>query len=356
MRLVYDNIIFSLQKAGGISVYWFELIKRLSRVHDSAIYYQLDNNNIFARQLPVPTRRESVLPVSIVRCAPFLSRLPGGSIFHSSYYRVSLQRDVKNVVTAHDFTAERVPDRPRRGLNILQKRFALSRAAGIICVSQNTRDDLLALYPGTRAPITVIHNGVSEGFHPLPADAALTGRFEELRGTKVVLFVGTRDVVKNFRLAVQVLASLENGYRLVLIGGGALSEEEARLLERSLPGRFHHYLGVSEPELNLLYNKAHCLLYPSSYEGFGLPVIEAMRAGCPVVALRASSIPEVAGGAGLLADAADREEFVAKVASLEDAQLRAVQVEKGLRRAQEFSWDRCFEQTYEFYATVASQP
>ena len=104
-KINHDNVIFSLQKAGGISVYWFELLRRFTPAHNVA-NYELPNSNIFGSQLLGETELESRIPLPILRYFPFTHRLERCSIFHSSYYRVSLQRDIANITTVHDFTYE----------------------------------------------------------------------------------------------------------------------------------------------------------------------------------------------------------------------------------------------------------
>lgn len=356
MRLAYDNIVFSLQAAGGISMYWSALIRNLVHTDARVAFYESANSNVFARGLPIQAQTESRIPVPLLRYLPFTRWLREGTIFHSSYYRVALQRGVRNVVTVHDFTYERLATGARRHVHALQKRLALRNADGVICVSEKTREDLEVFYPRIRAPIAVIPNGVSEGFRPLswkPSDAPRT--CDELHGRPFVLFVGGRTHYKNFNIAVETVASIDDRLCLVLVGGGPLSETHSRLLESRLPGRHVHSVDISESTLNTLYNLAHCLLYPSSYEGFGLPLLEAMAAGCPVVALRAASIPEVVGDAALLAERPNAADFGAKVRALQNTLLRDELVAKGFARARLFSWPACFQRTYEFYESVAGR-
>jgi mannosyltransferase len=173
-----------------------------------------------------------------------------------------------------------------------------------------------------------------------------------IRSTKYILFIGTRVKYKNFDQAVMAVEMLR-GYNLVIIGGGDLRREEQSLLERSLKGRYRHLLGMPEEVLNIIYNHAFCLLYSSSYEGFGFPPLEAMQAGCPVVAVNTSSLPEVCGDAGLLVKNPEAELFYNEIISLEDSHLRHTVVEKGMTQATMFNWDRTFQKTMTFYQEIA---
>ena len=139
---------------------------------------------------------------------------------------------------------------------------------------------------------------------------------------------------------------------LLLVGGGTLTQEERTLLQKKLSGRFNHQQKVEDRQLNIFYNRAFCLLYPSSYEGFGLPLLEAMQAGCPVVSVNSSSIPEVCGSAALLARSIDAVSLGMEVDKLRDGEYRQQLIESGLNRAALFSWDSCVDKTLKFYTEL----
>ena len=136
---------------------------------------------------------------------------------------------------------------------------------------------------------------------------------EKLKSKKYILYVGDRKGYKNFDITINVFQKL-NDFIFVIVGGGDLIDDEKELLKKEC----FHYQGISTKDLNILYNNAFCLLYPSSYEGFGIPILEAMKAGCPVVSTNISSIPEVAGDAGLLVDKVEVKEFVKTILKLEN--------------------------------------
>lgn len=346
--LIFDSIIFSLQKAGGVSVYWFELLKRFQL--NEVQYFEFDNDNIFSSRLDLTTKRESRIPLKILRYLPFQKILPSYFIFHSSYYRVSLQKNIANVTTVHDFTYEYFTKGLRQKIHSWQKNFAIRHSAGIICVSENTKKDLIKFLPGVDlAKIKVIYNGVGDEFHPL-GDIEHNFGFEHLVNQNYILFVGDRSQYKNFDKAIKVVKEFPE-LSFVVVGGKPFSDQEQRLLA-GLGERFHSVKGVSGEALNWLYNHAFCLLYPSSYEGFGIPVLEAMKAGCPVVSTHYSSIPEVAGNAALLVNDITVQALNAEVTKLHDSVFRHELIEKGFKQASKFSWDKCFEETMAFYEEV----
>lgn len=350
MKIVYDNIIYALQKAGGISVYWSELSKRIAQ-HD-VDFYGYESDNIFYNNQNIKQKQESFLPIKLVRYLSFQKRLPKGTIFHSSYYRIADQKDVANIVTVYDFTYEKYCSGLPRYVHSWQKKRAINKSDGIVCISHSTKQDLLQFYPNIKEDkIKVIYLGAYESFELIesPKDE-LKKVFKELIDKQYVLYVGDRSNYKNFDIAVKTTQQIHNCI-LVIVGGGALRADEKELLQEE----YFHYQGISTKVLNILYNNAFCLLYPSNYEGFGIPILEAMKAGCPVVSTNISSIPEVAGDAGLLVDKIEAEEFVKAILKLENKGFRDEIISKGFEQAKKFSWDKCFEETLEFYKEVVGK-
>ncbi len=351
MQINYDNIIYSLQKAGGISIYWTELIKRIVK-KDNVSFYESQNSNIFRKEIVIVTKEESGINFNILRYLPFIKKLPSKSIFHSSYYRVALQKDVVNITTVHDFTYEYFRSGLAKYIHVWQKGFAIKKSDGIICVSENTKKDLIKFYPMIdESKIKVIYNGVGDEFINLENPKEyLTDEFERLKDKKYILYIGDRSSYKNFDIAVEVLKKL-NDYSLVVVGGKDFSTTELENMV-DIKDRVYHFRGIGGDKLNTLYNNAFCLLYPSSYEGFGIPISEAMKAGCPVVSTNISSIPEVAGDSGLLVDEIKVDSFKNEIKKLENNEFRSELINKGLEQSKKFSWDKCFDDTYSFYQEV----
>jgi mannosyltransferase len=350
--IYYDNLIFALQKAGGISTYWGELIRRLTRDGEDVVFKELTSlNNIVRKTLTINENqiiKETRLPKVLNRFCDvdtsYLSDKP--FIFHSSYNRITKNSKSIQVTTIHDFVHEKFYKGVRRYLHSSQKLKNINAADQIIVVSQNTKNDLLELNPNIQSNnVHVIHNGVSEDFFVLPEVQYLEISKQH---NKYILFIGSREMYKNFDFAVSVLSNLPD-FHLYIVGAQP-NNLEKRMLNNSLPNRWKAFINVSNEELNKMYNGAYALIYPSSYEGFGIPLLEAMKAGTPFVALNASSIPEVAGEAGILLDRLDKDSFIDAILSIN---LKRNQLlEKGIKQAARFSWENCYIETLALYRSL----
>lgn len=352
MNVIIDNIIFSLQKSGGISVYWFEIIDRILIQSGVKAFFVEKNKpveNLFRDQLVIDNTHIVENSNKLLR---YFSRYRTINIknrnerfiFHSSYYRtlsksVKKNNQVREVVTVHDYTYERFSSGPKKWVHSWQKNKAIAAADVVICISENTKKDLLHFSPQfSYKDIRVIYNGVSSDYYKIPEAISDST-------TTFFLFVGSRTSYKNFDFAVKAVAALDN-FHLKIVGG-QLSQKEIQLLDDYLKGRWTYVGIISNIELNICYNTAFALLYPSSYEGFGIPLVEAMKAGCPFIALQCSSITEVAGNAGFLMNTLSIDKFKEGVAFIQTN--RDEIIEKGLQQSHLYSWDKCYTEVVAIY-------
>lgn len=353
MNLIIDNIIFSLQKSGGISVVWKELLSRLlkenqiSKILSIFEYKNAITYNIFRKELEIPShilRNEPEKHLVIKRYFSPNVKYSKEDIFHSSYYRYL--KGARNITTIHDFTYEHYVKGVKQKVHSYQKKLAVLNSEKIICISNNTRDDLLRFIPQVNPEkIEVIYNGVNEGFYPVIKPQTLEGF--PYGKEEYLLFVGDRkSPYKQFNLAVGVAKSAK--MPLVIVGR-PLSQEEKKCLASI---KYHVLTGVSTKILNILYNNAFCLLYPSLYEGFGIPVIEAQRAGCPVIAGANSSITEVIGKGGIALETLDIPNILTAIQTIGQSSYRNEIIKHGLENSQRFSWNKTYEQTLNVYKSL----
>jgi len=350
MKILFDNIIFARQRVGGISVVWYELVRRFLRDGEDVHFIDFEPNcNTLRSSLDIPSRLLTVKKSGykkIHKYLPVRYRCDEPFIFHSSYYRVCSAKNAINVTTVHDFTNELF----QKGSGPLKDRWikhnAIKHSDYIICISENTKKDFLRFFPSfPEERIRVIYNGVSDKYHPTDGQPE---PICPLPPHSFLLFVGERYGYKNFDLVVETLQRYEAD---LVIVGNELSATEIESL-KAIKGTYYHAGRVGYSTLNLYYNQALALVYPSSYEGFGLPVLEAQRAGCPVIAYNASSIPEVIGYTPLLMNELTPAELISKIEMLADDKLLQEVINNGKRNAERFSWEKTYEQTSDFYKSV----
>ncbi|MGV0960279.1 MAG: glycosyltransferase family 4 protein [Limnohabitans sp.] len=346
--VLLDDLIYWLQKNGGASRYWYELSSRL--IQSGVEVYQMRRleatPNPWALALN-PERSiaagKTNIKISRYLDCSFPRELKSQKstfVFHSSHYRVPLDKTVANVVTVHDFTYEMYKSGLALAVHVWQKKRAIRHADVVICISEFTKVQLIKLYPEfADKRIEVIYHGVGVEFF------REEDRPEE--PSNEVVFLGVRDSYKRFDLAIDAARHLPD--KVLAVVGPSLSPEEKVDLDAKIPGRWKHYGRLSDEALRTLYNCAFCFVYPSDSEGFGLPLLEAMRAGCPVVCANLTVFPEIAGDAALFAAEQTGAAYAQQMARLNDTDLRAEMIAHGLERVLLFSWENCFNKTLDAY-------
>lgn len=357
MKIILDNIIYSHVKQGGVSNYWYELSKHLLLTDNEVFFYEGLNAelNFHRKLLQLPSKliikdknqyllsfSERLAKVNINENQPFL--------FHSSYYRSLPKNSIgKEVTTVHDFTHNFYSSILKKRVHNYLKFKSIKNASGIICISNNTYKDLLKFCPPQKnQKVAIIHNGVSKDFYKISDDDSKATTTLKFKKNDYILFVGGRQNYKNFDFVIDLIK--ETSIRLIVVGS-KLSDAEKNKFGNSIDN-VEVQTNVDNFKLNILYNNALALLYPSSYEGFGIPVIEAMKAGCPIIGLNKSSIPEISGSAALLLDDLNISKTKDFLKRLELASERAQIIENGLEQANKFSWEKCCSETASFYKEI----
>jgi glycosyltransferase involved in cell wall biosynthesis len=240
--------------------------------------------------------------------------------------------------------------------------MSVKRSDVAIAISQSVKEDIVRILGVQPEKVKVIYLGKHERFRPI-RDPERLSRFRTKYGLsrRVVLFVGLIEPRKNLATLVQAFASLKSlhgDFCLVLAGDYGWGCQDVLASVRRY-GIENHVLFpgfIPDGELPELYNLADVFVYPSLYEGFGLPVLEAMACGVPVVTSNVSSMPEVVGEAGLLVDPRSVEELAQGIRRvLTDATLRSQMREKGLERSELFSWEKTARETLEVYRQIAGR-
>ncbi len=367
MRVAYDHQIFDWQEYGGISRYAFEIASHISRMPgcEAAVFAPFYINRYLQRcppQLQVKGRRIARVPgtgriihsINSLIVRPLLVRYRP-DIVHETYYspRGVAPRGAKVVLTVHDMIHELFPSEFSSADHTSEhKRAAVRRADHIICDSNNTRKDLIGLLGIPEEKISVVYLG----FSLMPSIGNESTDYSEKK--PFLLYVGGRRGYKNFENVLKAIAAsprLSEGFDLVCFGGGPLTQDERALIDQ-LKLRGVRQVGGDDSILAGLYLGARALVYPSLYEGFGIPPLEAMSYGCPVVCSDVSSIPEVVGDAAETFDPYDVDSMRrAMELIVYDETMRQTLIERGRSQYKKFSWERCAQETLAVYGSVLSQ-
>jgi glycosyltransferase involved in cell wall biosynthesis len=283
-------------------------------------------------------------------------RRTGIDLLHSPAFVGPLASTCPSVVTVHDLSFLFFPQNFRAINRVYLRtltRLSVQRARRVIAVSESTKRDLVEQYGLSPAKVDVVHNGVDSGFQPLPASEVEAFRQQAGLPERFILFVGTLEPRKNVPRLVEAYARLPKGRPpLLLVGGKGWLYDKifGRVEELGLSGEVRHVGYVPAEALPLWLNAAELFVYPSLYEGFGLPPLEAMACGTAVIASNTSSLPEVVGQAGLLVDPSDTEALAAAMDEVLTDEDRRVQLaEAGPRQARGFTWQKAARHTVSAY-------
>lgn len=343
-------------------------------------FCQLDTQNSYVlyidRPCPIPLihqvnfqQKTLTLPVAQnyftwnhFRLPPELWRHPV-DIFHFPFYTMPVVRNYKSIVSIHDITYEVHPEwYSWKGLLAMRafSKFAARHADIILTCSWNTKRDIITHYGIPEDTIVVTHYGIEQRFRPLSDKAMLEGlrRQYDITAQDVILYVGsihTRRNVEQLIRAFQQISRNMPDVQLLIVGKREYPylDIETLLKELELTDRILLPGYVPDDDLPGLYNLASVSIYPSSYEGFGFPVLEAMACGTPVITSNTSSLPEVSGDAAVCIDPLNIDEIAEALSQmLRDSTLRRQYIERGLARAAQFPWERTARQTLDIYQKI----
>ncbi len=363
-QITYDHQIFATQEYGGISRYFVELATRISQFAEFEVRVlapihvnrylrdspELDVLGRYIRRPPFSSRILRNLNAPLV--ASIIRRTPTSLIHETSFAAKQLiAQHVPVVLSVYDMIHERYPGFFSRFDPAAKNKVkAVKRADHIICISESTRNDLITLLKIDPAKTSVIHLASS-------LDKTDVGSVPAAIPEPFILYVGQRRGYKNFYRALQAYSNskwLRSNFSIVCCGGGKLARSERESVRKlGIPSDRVIQVGCTDQDLAALYVNASLLLYPSLYEGFGIPLIEAMSMGCPVACSNTSSMPEIAGPAAIYFNPTDVDDMAHTIEeALESATVRERMITTGKDRAQRFSWDRCAELTRSVYLNL----
>jgi len=365
MEIFYDYQTFTLQKFGGISRYYANLINGVnaSPLNNAKIGMLYNTNNYlssynFLLNSNLGARFFKTKPSRIDKWNKQYSRFLIGNnnfdLLHPTDFNPYFLRGLKKpyVVTVHDMIYELFPQYyEKEDPTSAFKKKTTGEAEGIIAISETTKQDLIDITGISPDRIKVIYHGIQQA--PLNSKPTID------ISKKFLLFVGTRSVYKNFGMFLKCFADLATKYKelhLVCAGGGAFNADEfSSIKQLHLSDKLIQFT-ASDEELSSLYSNAIALVFPSKYEGFGYPIIEAFRAGCPVVASNISAFLEVGGQAVQYFDPDDLHSIYTSVQTvINDSELRSAKIDQGYARLLKFPLEKEVDETIEFYRQIVNQ-
>jgi glycosyltransferase involved in cell wall biosynthesis len=346
-------------RSAGVHQYMYHLLRHLAQADDGLRYTVLLGEGVLppdaaltSLQSRWPTHRAAVRVLWEQLVQPWVLRRIGADLLHAPVFVGPLLARCPVVVTIHDLSFIRFPDlfRPsnRFYLTVLT-RLSARHARRLVAVSAHAADEATRLLGVPRERVDVVYHGVDPVFRPLPSGEIAAFRRRRGLPERFVLFVGTLEPRKNLVRLVEAFARIRDGrVGLVLAGGKGWLYDDlfARVEALGLDDEVVFPGYVMNDELPLWYNAATVLGYPSVYEGFGLPVLEAQACGTPVLTSNTTALPEAAGDAALMVDPYDVEAMAAGLSwLLTDEPLRHQLRELGLAHASQFSWSRTAQET-----------
>lgn len=367
MKILYDYQIFQMQNYGGVSKYFYNLFKEFDT--DERIRYDVGldyTSNYYVSDGYKPkierlvNSKNRILRGSVNKLYELLNQRKSKSlisnndfdIFHPTYYDTYFTTNLKKpfVATIYDMNQEKLPEIfGKNSLVSNQKRLQCEYAKKIFAISENTKQDLIEIFNISEKKIIVSHLSGQLDFKDIDTNLA------KKLPLKYVLFVGERKSYKNFSLfleAINPLIKNDESLNIVCTGPKFSQLELDFFKEEKILDKIHHY-SPNEKEMFTLYNKALCFVYPSLYEGFGIPTLEAMGASCPVLISNTSSFPEVGGQAAQYFDPYDMLSIRSTIENvIYNSDIRDQMIQKGIKQQENFSWNKTAAITKSVYENI----
>jgi glycosyltransferase involved in cell wall biosynthesis len=368
MKIFFDHQIFNLQKYGGISRYFYELYNELNKERFSEITaeipilttenHYLKNSsfyNIISPKISYYNKHtKKIFNYFNYTYSYYTLRLGDYDIFHPTYYSDYFLDKIGNkpfVLTIYDMIHEKFSGEffSETDKTISKKKLLAKEADKIIAISESTKNDIIEFYDISAEKIKVIYLGNSM--------KSLNNKKNRI-DNDYILYVGNRKKYKNFKFFLKSVYEIlkRNNLSLFCAGGGKFDKGELDLINSLNLEEFVYQKDVDESELSLLYNNAEAFIFPSLYEGFGIPILESFSMGCPAILSNTSSLPEVGGEAAIYFDPRNEESIkntVEKV--INDFELRKSMIRKGYNQLEKFSWSKTAADTLELYRSVINK-
>ncbi|MGZ3770146.1 MAG: glycosyltransferase family 4 protein [Bdellovibrio sp.] len=355
MKIFFDVSTLNPQKITGVGVYMLQLLRHFNLQNDVTVIPSVKLSRFKNKQ-----KIETLLPQ--YKCKtflPFKLFSEAGSLYHGPDFKLNIKGPLKRVVTIHDMVVfEEQYNKPefyKKGIHEMTKVLNSSLDA-VIVNSEFTKSQVLRFFPQLKNKIHVTYLGCDRNKFVSSNRVSQNINLPQ----KYILFLGTLEKRKNVLgviRAFEILKSRGFNQKLVLAGAWGFGSDEIKMALENSPVKEHiiHLNYVSDNDLPELYQRADVFFFPSWYEGFGIPVLEAMSLGCPVVTSAGGALQEVCGEAAVFTNPANPDAAAQALGQiLSDRDLQSLLREKGLVRAQSFTWQKCADETIQVYKKVLS--
>ncbi|KQS94329.1 glycosyltransferase family 1 protein [Chryseobacterium sp. Leaf394] len=372
MKILLDPQIFYQQTYGGISRYYTEVFSVLSKKKGVEVILPIYNSdNAYLKETDLPAKNKSLhllyKVLSFFRISTrSLRKRKSDQLLETkfqendydvvvpTYYNPYFLEKINGkpfVLTVYDMIHELLPEYfiDDEFRVVERKALLLDKATKIIAVSHNTKKDIVKVYPHINPDkIVVVYHGTS-----IKIDSGIRVDLPE----NYVLYVGARPNYKNFKFlvrSVEPLLKKDSSLMLIAAGGGKFDDEEIAFLKGLGVEKQVVQKRFEENELGHFYKNAKCFVFPSLYEGFGIPVVESMACGCPIILSKHGSLPEIAGDAGIYFDSESENDLKEKIEELiNNPEMRAGYAKKGLEHVKKYDWNDAAEQCLQVYKDAA---
>lgn len=360
VKIGVDGNEANVEKKVGVSVYALNLLKYFHKVANENTRFYVYLKNAPLNDLPKENKyfKYKVIKGKVLWSQIFLPLNlfihKNIDVYFSPAHYLPSYCSVPQIVTIHDLAYLYFPnDFIKKDLWQLKNwtNFSIKKASQIIAVSKTTKKDIIKNYEINEDKISVVYNGYERQARKLDINNLDLNKNLKIKIKNYILFVGTIQPRKNLEVLIEAFykfVQTNNDFKLVIVGkkgwlyNGIFEKVKMMKLESKIIFTNH----VSDQELIWYYKNAFCLVLPSLYEGFGIPVLEAMSYNCPVIASFSSSLPEIGSDASLYFDPKKSDDLLEKLKSLQDNnKLREGLIIKGRKRIKDFSWKKCAQET-----------
>ena len=368
VKVLFDHQCFVQQQYGGVSRYHYQLIKELNKLKDVKSILSLKYSNNFYINEDKSFEVKKFFPNhkfyfkrTILDYINRLSTIPNlkkgdYDIFHPTYFGTYFLKHLNAkpfIVTVYDSIHEKYPEIINSIDRTLEyKKEIISKANLILAISNSAKNDLINIYkiPAEKIKVVYLAASINKNFALSKEQLSLPEKY--------ILFVGNRDFYKNFKNFIQAIAPLlkeQKDLFLISAGGGGFSNDEIKYFRSMQIENKVIYKNADDASLATLYSNALAFIFPSLYEGFGIPALEAMNCDCPVIMSNTSSLPQVGVDAAIYFEPNDIEDIKNKIAKvIFDKELRKELIEKGKIQRSKFSFEKTAKETLEVYEKLAA--